>query len=47
MIKTVYRGLSARKLSFTGLFINKNQGLKHNYEIKQRGLSAKRSEKDL
>jgi hypothetical protein len=43
MDKTRFRGFSAKKQGFRGL----NQGPKHNYAYKQRGLYAKSDEKGL
>jgi hypothetical protein len=46
MAKTRFRGFSAKKQGFMGLSA-RNQGLKHNYTYKQRGLHAKSDEKGL
>jgi hypothetical protein len=46
MAKTRFRGFSVKKLSFRGLSA-RNQGLKHNYTYKQRGLYEKSDEKGL
>jgi IS5 family transposase len=46
MAKTRFWGFSVRKQGFRGLSA-RNQGLKHNYAYKQRGLYAKSDEKGL
>jgi hypothetical protein len=46
MAKTRFRGFSMKKQDFRGL-TTRNQGPKHNYEYKERGLYAKSDEKGL